>query len=211
MLECLTVGERHAAERQRSHGGFARSARCRGALRAILARHMGQAVRAILIIEGKDTKPTLAHNPLGLHFNVSHSGDRALIALGRDQLGVDIEAVRPTFDWHSVVAHWFHAGERAILASAPRERRAEIFFQIWTLKEAYLKGVGSGSLDNMGSFFVPPEGGSVSEPATLHPRVWQLKPLMAPPGYKASIASANPAPIVIDYTRSFAEIVEFGE
>jgi 4'-phosphopantetheinyl transferase len=197
----LTARERGIAERlslpARDHW-----VRCRGALKTILSRHTGRAAADIVIDEGKDTKPSLIADPLGLRFNVSHSGDCAVIALGKASLGVDIEAIGETFDWRCVATHLFHHRERAIIASAPEAEQARIFFQFWTLKEAYLKGIGSGSLDDMTSFFVPDAGGLVGDPQ------WKLQPLAAPAGFTAALASSDPSAVLVDCSAELRE--DFG-
>lgn len=66
-----------------------------------------------------------------LHFNLSHSGDLALVALCRDcEVGVDVEQAR-------------------------RDRTAE-FLRGWVRREAYLKALGTGLTDSLLS--VDPEG-----------------------------------------------------
>jgi 4'-phosphopantetheinyl transferase len=194
----LTAHERGIAGRVRS---VARDhwVRCRGALKTILSLHTGCPAGDVVINEGKDTKPSLVANPLGLRFNVSHSGDHAVIALGHARLGVDIEMIRETFDWRAVATHLFHRRERAIIASAPEAQQARIFFQIWTLKEAYLKGIGSGSLDDMTSFFVPDAGGHVGDPQ------WKLESLAAPAGFTAALASSDPSTVVVDCSAELSE------
>lgn len=203
MLECLSAIEREAAARVNAPGGFERWVKSRGALRLILGKHTRQAARDVAITESADTKPELVVNPLKLHFNVSHSGDFTLIALGGDPLGVDIEAVRLAFDWRSVAAHFFHPEEQRLLASAPPARGAELFFQIWTLKEACCKGAALTSLDGMAAFFVTPEGQSIWEITSPRPRLWHLISLEAPRGYSAALASLTPFPLVVDCTPSF--------
>jgi 4'-phosphopantetheinyl transferase len=171
-----------------------------------LSAFTGQAARRIAIAAGEGGKPELADNPDGLHFNASRSKDFALIALGRAPLGVDIEAVRPEFSWRTIAMHWFHPREQALLASAPEARRSEIFFQIWTHKEAYCKGVGTGlDREAMIGSFTGPESRSVRGAKGSQATQWRLKALAAPRGYKASLASANVPPIVVDRTASFAE------
>jgi 4'-phosphopantetheinyl transferase len=206
MLEFTTDAERGADIRRRYRTDFEPWLKSRAALRHILSAVTGQSARRTAIATGQDGKPELADNPDGLYFNASRSRDFALIALARTPVGVDIEAVRPEFTWRTVAMHWFHPRERALLASAPEARRVDLFFQIWTHKEAYFKGVGLGlNREAMVACFTGPGHRSLRGPKGSQASQWRLKPLDAPPAYKASLASAAAAPIIVDRTSSFAE------
>ena len=154
MAEHLTDTERNSARRLAQPGAPQRALAARAALRAILSWHTGREPGAITLHEGKDIKPSLVGDRRGLRFNVSHSGRLALIAVAHTGLGIDVEAVVPSFDWQGVAGDFFHARDRHVLAASPEERRVDVFFRLWTRKEAYLKGVGRGSLDDMRAFFV---------------------------------------------------------
>jgi 4'-phosphopantetheinyl transferase len=67
--------------------------------------------------------------------------DVALFGLARGaRIGVDVEIVRP-LDPPDVA---LHPQERARLAALPEAARAEKFYEIWTVKEAYIKALGVG-------------------------------------------------------------------
>lgn len=206
MVEFATAAERDSDDRRRYRTDFEPWLKSRAALRRILADVTGQPARRIAIATGEDGKPELADNPDGLHFNASRSKDYALIALARAPVGVDIEAVRPEFSWPTIAMHWFHPREQALLARAPETNRADLFFQIWTHKEAYFKGVGVG-LDRgaMAACFTGPDCQSLRGPKGSQASQWRLEALAAPPGYKASLASASARPIVVDRTPSFTQ------
>ena len=73
-------------------------ARSRGVLRALLGRYLDRDPRALRFALGPHGKPALAHDGADegdLRFNLSHSGDLALVAVtaGRE-VGVDIERTR---------------------------------------------------------------------------------------------------------------------
>ena len=54
-----------------------------GAVRSVLAQHLRCRPAAVRFVRGPAGKPAVMDHP-GLHFNLSHSGDLALIAVGRD-------------------------------------------------------------------------------------------------------------------------------
>lgn len=73
------------------------------------------------MVEGDAGKPALdpAAGLPDLRFNLSHSGDRALIAIAEGvELGVDLERITP--------------------------KRDRGYLEDWTRREAYAKGAGSG-------------------------------------------------------------------
>lgn len=117
----------------------------RAGLRIILGTCSGLTPTALRFRYGPFGKPLL-DNPTrsGLHFSVAHSSDRAIVAVTRHQnLGVDIERVRPIPALPAIVKYLFSRREReAILTDDAKAQQA--FFYHWTLKEAWLKSVGVG-------------------------------------------------------------------
>ncbi len=74
---------------------------------------------------------------LPAHFSVSHSGDIAVCAVSHSEIGIDIEKIRSVN---------LRASEK-FATENEREyiRNSETgFFEIWTLKEAYFKCIGTG-------------------------------------------------------------------
>jgi 4'-phosphopantetheinyl transferase len=114
----------------------------RGVLREVLGRALGCAPSEVKFRYGAHGKPGLADSPL--HFNISHSGALAVIALARVEVGVDVELPRPRRS--DAIARRFYApGEiERLFAQADPERRADNFFRLWTCKEAFLKATGEG-------------------------------------------------------------------
>lgn len=113
------------------------------ALRQLLAQRCGQADEGLRFVAGRFGKPALV--AAGLHFNLSHSHDTGVVALStRDELGVDVEVVRPMPDALALAAAYFSPAEQAALAACPQAQRDRAFFVCWTRKEACLKAVGIG-------------------------------------------------------------------
>lgn len=74
---------------------------------------------------------------LDVHFNVSHSGDIAVCAVSGREIGIDIEKIREI----KADACRKFANENEIEYINSNKNG---FFEIWTLKEAYFKCVGTG-------------------------------------------------------------------
>ncbi|NLG52961.1 MAG: 4'-phosphopantetheinyl transferase superfamily protein [Clostridiales bacterium] len=119
-------------------------------LRALLARRLNIAPGALEIHRTDAGKPYLKAHP-GVHFNLTHSADMVVCALGNIPLGVDIEKIEHARD--RVIEKCFCGAEiDAINRAASRDVG---FFRLWTMKEAYLKAEGLG-------FTVPPKSVDVT-------------------------------------------------
>ncbi|HEV2726651.1 MAG TPA: hypothetical protein VGV34_00060 [Solirubrobacterales bacterium] len=91
------------------------------ALREVLAVYLGEDPELIRLEKGEHGKPRLADSPRRLEFNLSHSGELALVAVsGEHEVGVDVERVRP--------------------------KRGEAFYRRWACHEAHVKCLGTGLL-----------------------------------------------------------------
>jgi 4'-phosphopantetheinyl transferase len=169
----------------------------RVALRGILAGCLGVAPREIAFRAAPYGKPRLDPERHGsaLRFNVSHSGDLALVAVSSEaEVGVDIELRRPRPDLEALVARYFSPCERVAIAALPPARRLEAFFDYWTLKEAYLKACGDGLNRRLDAFDVlldpdlPPRLVDVRDrPGDQHR--WTLAQFRPAADYAAAIAA----------------------
>ena len=90
-------------------------------------------------------KPALVQTFTDLRFNLSHSGDIALIAVTRGrEVGVDVERVQRDIEFDPIVEHYFDPTEAWDLRTAPPHERVGKFFDLWTRKEACVKAEGTG-------------------------------------------------------------------
>jgi len=146
--DLLTPQERARAERFRQADDRRRFILGRGLLRTMLARHLNRTPTSLILGANAHGKPTLADAD-GLAFNVSHSGDYVLVAVGQAAaIGVDVEQRRPELAVTDVGRQVFTAAEMALITNAPDAEKTFRFFRQWTFKEAVAKAVGLGlSLD----------------------------------------------------------------
>lgn len=75
--------------------------------------------------------------------NWSHSGDYVLCALADREVGIDLqEHRRPLHE--SLVQKVLHTEELKLYEQASKKDKEQIFYQFWTLKESFLKALGTG-------------------------------------------------------------------
>jgi len=94
---------------------------------------------------GENGRPEIADGPAGLRFNISHTeGMVAVLVHGEADCGVDIEHPGRELDLHTVSRRVFTKYEQAAVFAQSPEQRADWFFGLWTLKEAFIKANGKG-------------------------------------------------------------------
>jgi 4'-phosphopantetheinyl transferase len=140
----LSPDERVRADRFRRPRDRARWVSARVAQRQILTGYAGMAPAELRLTHGIHGKPALLGGS-SLHFNFTHAGERAALAVAwAREVGIDLEPVAPALDVSPLLAVACSQTEAARLAALPPVARPEAFLTCWTLKEAYLKGIGAG-------------------------------------------------------------------
>jgi len=80
-----------------------------------------------------------------LRFNLSHTRGLIVCAVTRlEEIGVDVENITRQSTGPDLARRYFSAQEVADLLKLPLPRQQEVFFDYWTLKEAYIKARGKG-------------------------------------------------------------------
>jgi 4'-phosphopantetheinyl transferase len=143
--DILAPAERERATRYVFERDRRRFVAAHAFLRLLLSSELDARPAAVEIDTGPHGKPSLAW-PLNLQFNLSHSGDLAVCAIvrGTDQVGVDVEYVRPLDDLDAVARAALSAAELARFEALAGPERLPAFYDAWTRKEALLKASGHG-------------------------------------------------------------------
>lgn len=124
-----------------NHGD--RYMRGRAVTRMILATHLGCAPSDLEFRNGEHGKPQLAGGKL--YFNLSHSLDRAVIAVSQlPRVGIDIECFSREVDVDGLSRRCFRDVEIARYERMTPEQKNRAFFWTWTAKEARMKATGEG-------------------------------------------------------------------
>ncbi|WP_303866340.1 4'-phosphopantetheinyl transferase superfamily protein [Acetobacterium wieringae] len=122
-----------------------------------------------LVIEtGASGKPWFADYP-EICFNLSHSGDYVVCGLGSRPVGVDIQKMaQPKL---RLAKRFFAPSETDWLIALPQEKQKQGFYDLWALKEAYMKYTGKGfnlplhtfAIDCHQEVAINPETATISE------------------------------------------------
>jgi 4'-phosphopantetheinyl transferase len=167
-----------------------------GCLRDILTRYLPLDIRSLSFSINDYGKPRLSEvfSERGLDFNLSHSGDFALVAVTLNrQVGVDVEYMREEDSSEEIVRRFFSKREVSDFLSVPPEARKVAFFNCWTRKEAYIKAHGLGlslSLDSFDVSLIPGEPATLraTRPNLQEANRWTLKHLEVHTGYAGAVA-----------------------
>ena len=191
----LSVAERAQAERFHALADRQRFATTRGALRGILGIAVGAPPQSLAIELDPRGKPFLAglHQGAGIQFSVSHSGDYALIGLVREhRIGVDIERMDRASDITAIAERFLAPEEAKAIQARAGVEALEVFFRIWTRKEACAKGVGDGLGMDFAGFTASWEGNAgtcvIREQSPERWAHWSVRSLATVPGYAAAVA-----------------------
>ena len=163
-----------------------------GSLRKILALYLHCEPDQLNFSVNAYGKPSLDQGRL--EFNLSHSGDLALVAITRGRkIGVDVERMRTGISADIIGGHYFSKAEMAELQALPAEQREAAFFLCWTRKEAYIKAQGMGlslPLDSFDVSLTPDQPAMLraTRPDLAEAARWTLLSLKVDPGYEAAVA-----------------------
>ena len=144
-------------------------------------------------------KPFVANPKLccDLRFNLSHTKHLVAVAVTNGcEVGVDVEYLRQHVDFVQLAPVVFAPAELNAFRAVPEQQRAGLFWTLWTLKEAYIKALGTGlscSLDSF-AFDVSETHPCISfeKRCTDAPSGWQFRHYALTPEHMLALAVAAP-------------------
>jgi 4'-phosphopantetheinyl transferase len=194
LVASLSGAERARAERYRFPRHARRFSAGRGWLRHVLAAELGMPAGAVRLGEN-GAKPHLLDDH-GLHFNMSHAGELAVIAVASGPVGIDIEPLAHMRFDPGLVGLACTSAEAEELDRLPLAEQAEGFLRIWTAKEAYLKATGAGLSVPPSSVHVgssrPAAGVAVQAAGDPGAARWWVRDLEPADGYVGAVAAEGP-------------------
>jgi len=166
-----------------------------GRLRNVLAETLDQPADKIRIEKSAYGKPYLADHP-HVAFNLSHSGNNLLIAVGRGcQLGVDMEICKPRVNLAALVGKCFAEEEAVYWNNLPEAEKIPAFYRFWTRKEAFVKATGRGIALGLNECVINPVNPTAFlkvPPECGRPSQWQVLDIDVGQGICAAIATDKP-------------------
>lgn len=195
----LTAEERAQQARFR----FARDQRrylvTRALVRTVLSRYAAVRPQDWVFSAGPQGRPEIsAPRPAPrLEFNIAHAADLVMLGVtcGR-ALGIDTESVAAReVDIEGLDRYFAPQEISALRALEPRERRRR-FFELWTLKESYIKAKGMGLAIPLDAFRFELAGGQglvlrMRAELADSPQHWRLWQLTLRADYLAAICAAR--------------------
>lgn len=122
----------------------------RGCVRFILASYLGLPPQSLQFDYSAKGKPQLVGTP-PFHFNLSHSGSRALLAVSRDApLGIDLEREQSRDNLRRIARKLFEPEWTQRIEAMNDQQFMRAFFTRWTQHEARVKAIGEGVFSNSG-------------------------------------------------------------
>ena len=128
-------------------------------VRKLLSEKLNIKSQEILFDINDKGKPFLKDIPV--HFNISHSGDWVVAAFSDDIVGIDVELIHNVN--YDIASRFFSVKEFNDLFSIIDEGTKKLyFFNLWTLKESYLKLIGTGLTKPLNTFTVTYQGDNIT-------------------------------------------------
>ena len=144
-LALLSRKQQQRVRRLRTPQLQRRYLRAHSAMRRILGGYLQRPPQTITLSYGAAGKPSLTGDHRQLEFNLTTSGDLALLAVAAEhEVGVDCEPVRDDRDLAGIAHRMFPADDAVAIDRLPATERALAFYLHWTALEARVKADGRG-------------------------------------------------------------------
>ncbi len=187
-LSCLSESEKKHAEKFHRPEDNEHYITRRWFYRQVLAKYSDVPPEALQFVENNYGKPNLqsGQNREGISFSCSSSADMAAIALVKDrEIGIDIEFIQQNLKISQVSGQIFTRQEQELIENSGNS--AQVFFELWTKKEAFAKAAGKGLVyANPGRLDLTPDMVKISENGMT--KYLHFKKLSIAPNYAGSIA-----------------------
>ena len=168
----------------------------RAHVRTMLSRYAAVTPTDWRFVENVHGRPEILDRPAGtpdLRFNISHTDGliACAVTIGRE-VGVDVEHTGRHLT-HDIAGRFFAPDEVADLRKLPLDDQERVFFDYWTLKEAYIKARGFGLALPLGEFAFklnPPGPPAITFLPSLDddPSTWQFMQDWPTPQHRLGLA-----------------------
>ena len=139
------------------------------------------------ILKGEHGKPYIENE--NIFFNLSHSGKVCICAVSDKEVGCDVEKLGKAN--MKVAKRFFSPEEFMALENADESEKDDLFFRIWTMKESFIKAVGTGLGMALDSFSIDLSKDAPFISYSTDKRAFQLKEYNLLDGYKISLCALD--------------------
>lgn len=143
----------------------------------------------IQFAKGVNGKPRLKKPCQGIEFNYSHSGEYIAFALGETSVGIDVEKIRE-IDL-DIAEKFFCKEEYEDLMKLTDGYKIGRFYELWTLKESYIKWDGRGLEIPLNSFGFQMDEEKIIIKSSEFDEKCHFKQYSMSEGYKLSVCSGE--------------------
>jgi 4'-phosphopantetheinyl transferase len=140
-----------------------------------------------LLIAARLIPEPTPRNALAVEFSISHSGSWVVCAVDEGPVGVDVERVRK-YD-PDIAKRFYHPNEYAAISALPEHERTGRFFDLWTIKESYIKAIGKGLSQSLDGFEILFENGMIRMQTTSGLQPMHFKQYDLGPEYKCAVCA----------------------
>lgn len=158
-------------------------------IRSIVAQEYKVKNRSIYFSINQWGKPFLEGYP-EFNFNISHSEDYVLCAVDDKPIGIDIEKIR-SIEYEDIAKSFFTKDELDYIVKKDIDNKLNKFYEIWTLKESYIKCCGQGLCIPLKSFSVINKLGFVNPTIDNKYNIYTFKKFCIGTDYKIAVCSLN--------------------
>jgi len=121
-------------------------------IRTIIVQKLKISNKYIEFNKNQYGKPYLKDHPK-FNFNISHSGEYVLCAVDNKPIGIDVEEVKH-IEFEEIAKSFFTVNELDYIVNQDFNFRLNRFYEIWSLKESYIKCCGKGLSIPLKSFSI---------------------------------------------------------
>ena len=170
----LSVDEKQRLDTYKYPKDKTRFVIARARLRQVLERYTNTPAASITFHYTQYKKP-FVNDPI--QFNISHTNTDIVIAIAKHDVGIDIETIKEQKQALNIAKRFFCPEEYATLSGLKPSQVANVFYHIWTQKEAIVKALGKGLFHDIKNIQVstqiPPQIISFKDPQ-LDIKNWSL-------------------------------------
>lgn len=145
---------------------------------------------------GKYGKPLIE----GISFNLSHSEERAMCSISDTDVGCDVQFISE-MDLDIARDCFFQSEFDLIMSSDDLDKRKDLFFRLWTLKESFIKTTGLGLNIPLDLFDIT-LGDSISVHQTVDEKEYHFQEYRIEKEYRYSCCSTD-----VDFETEIRKII----